>query len=248
MDCKRYKQNYLTKVILGIGFPQILGLNKTNPPSAFQKKIIKRFPYVEVQRGENVSLELNSAKPVVNRTPKIRWEFQSRDQSQKVIVNEETLQIVLDKYTNFDEFFKLVKFIFKEFTEIYDIGVFKIGLRYINEIEDDGNPRDWKDLINESLISIPNEFLEPNDKLTRSMHRLEINEDNYHFVFQFGLFNSDYPSPISRKEFVLDYDCVSTEDLEKKDVFDTIDKFHKVIYHWFDKSIENKLREKMGEE
>lgn len=248
MTFPKYQKNSLTKVILNLKFPQILGLNENNPPSEFQRKIMKQFPYVHEKRGENVSFEFHPNKPVINREPKIKWEFKSKNNLRTVSIDEESLIIEFSKYTVFEEFYEVAKFIFEQFTEIYNTGIFRIGLRYINEIrEKKGNPRDWKDIINPSLISISEDFLDPEDKLVRSMHVLELKEDDYHFRFQFGMFNSNYPSRLTKKEFVLDYDCISTEDLEKEAVFNTIEKFHEIIDEWFNRSIGPKQKEKMGE-
>jgi len=247
MNCKRYKTNPITKVILKIQFPQILSLSPEKPPDKFQNVIMDKFPYVKERRGEDFSFKLTPTAPVISRKPKLAWEFQSKDQTKQIFVNEKSITFELSKYTHFDDFFKMVQNIFEEFTKIYNIGVFKIGLRYINEIEvDEGDRLDWEGYIQSSLTHVTGVFLDPSDQIARSMHTLELNEEDYTFRFVFGMFNSEYPNPITKKEFVLDYDCITKEDLERNEVYPTIERFHKIIYKWFEKSIDQKLRDKWG--
>jgi len=124
----------------------------------------------------------------------------------------------------------------------------RIGLRYINQVYlDSGDPLDWTNLINPILVSISEQFVESKDTIMRSMHFLEVGEEDYSLKFQFGLFNSECPGYINRKEFVLDYDCASRGEIDISQVLDTTKQFHKIIYDWFEKSIEDGLRQKMGE-
>ncbi len=78
------------------------------------------------------------------------------------------------------------------------------------------------------------------------MHYLELKEEGYNLKFQFGLFNSEYPNPISRKEFVLDYDCSTNEETDILEIFDKAKEFNKKIHEWFEKSIQDGLRDIMG--
>lgn len=247
MECTKYRNSPLTRVILHITFPQLLGLSENKPPDKFQKAINEEFPYMNIRKGHDVSVDLTPATPVINRKENIVWEFRNRDNSKYVYANEKSLQIQFIKYDNFEEFLEIVEFVFKTFREIYPINVFKIGLRYINEvkIKDASDPRDWKGLIKESLIATE-EFVSHEDNVIRSMHVLEVNEDDYKFRFQFGLFNSNYPNSIIDKEFILDYDCVSIEELGKKEFHPAIVRFHKIIKKWFEESIEDELRDKLG--
>ena len=62
--------------------------------------------------------------------------------------------------------------------------------------------------------------------------------------FNYGLYNSEFPNKISRKDFVLDYDCY-TANIEKKDSYEYLNKFHEKINEEFEKSIEEGLRKEM---
>ncbi|MDR3222248.1 MAG: TIGR04255 family protein [Methanobrevibacter sp.] len=112
-----------------------------------------------------------------------------------------------NNYNTFDEFSKTIELILKALSD-YPIKKIKyIGLRYINQINlDDGKLNDWDDSINKDLHVITPNFVDSKNIL-RSMHSLEFKEQDYYIQFNFGQFNSVYPNPISKKEFILDYTC-----------------------------------------
>ena len=72
---------------------------------------------------------------------------------------------------------------------------------YINDIILDGDAFHWAPFINSHLISLL-DFPPEKRKTSRGMGRIEIAEDNYSVLFQFGMFNPEYPNPIARKEFI----------------------------------------------
>ncbi|MEN4007279.1 MAG: TIGR04255 family protein [Methanobacteriaceae archaeon] len=75
---------------------------------------------------------------------------------------------------------------------------------------------------------------------------IEVREDDYLLRFQFGLYNTEYPSPIARKEFVLDYDCYIEGEIDILELFKRSDECNKIIYSWFERSIQDELRKEMG--
>lgn len=77
------------------------------------------------------------------------------------------------------------------------------------------------------------------------MSQIILNYDDYTMNFNFGLFNSEFPAKISRKEFALDYDCY-TELFEPEDIDDYLIKFNSEIKNMFERSIKNGLRKHMG--
>jgi len=66
---------------------------------------------------------------------------------------------------------------------------------------------------------------------------LEFNTPDYFIRFQYGWFNSEYPNPIARKEFLLDYDCSSTNEKNfSSGLISQIDIFHDAIKEIFKNS------------
>ena len=62
------------------------------------------------------------------------------------------------------------------------------------------------------------------------------------------MFNSEYPNVISKKEFLLDYDCVTIGELSVNQIINTTKKFHEIIYDLFEASIDEELKELMRDD
>ena len=63
-------------------------------------------------------------------------------------------------------------------------------------------------------------------------------------TFTYGIPNSIFPSKISRKEFLLDFDCY-TENIEEDSVLQHLKIFHNKIQQFFEYCIKEKLRNLM---
>ena len=119
-----------------------------------------------------------------------------------------------------------------------------MGLRYVNEINiDKGNPYDWNEYIHDSLISIFQSFYEI-ENYSRLISQIHYVFDNYRMTFLYGIPNSIFPSKISRKEFLLDFDCY-TENIEEDSVLQHLKIFHNKIQEFFEYCIKEKLRNLM---
>jgi hypothetical protein len=57
-----------------------------------------------------------------------------------------------------------------------------------------------------------NAFSELTDSLSRSMAQMTMNLEDRRIIFNFGIFNSEFPNRIAQKDFILDYDCASIEE------------------------------------
>ena len=127
--------------------------------------------------------------------------------------------------------------------EIYKPSIInRIGLRYINEVKIDGNPFDWQGLINDNLFATLNAFPNIKTSITRSMHQLHFRGENNKIVFQFGLYNSEFPNPVAQRAFILDYDCVSEDEHEPHQVLPIFTSFNTKIYTLFEQSISDNLK------
>ena len=155
-------------------------------------------------------------------------------------------------YTCFDDFVnhlsKILKSLFGVFNELQ---VERFGLRYINEIEintdDIKDPFNWGNYLHDDLLSI---FNIPDEKtnITRAFHNLEIIYADFILRFQYGMHNPDFPAPIKKKQFILDYDAYMTGILDKEDILENLSVFHEEIEKLFEKSITDSLRVKMNAE
>ena len=243
-----YKSNFLTNVIFRIDFPKILGLDKEKPPAEFQEKISDRFPISKEVEGK--ILDVLAAPDTISfkQERTVEWEFFNKEKTKRVHIASNFLYVEYHKFNNFGELQEDMRFIFELFLELYPVKIVNsIGLRFINQINlESGDPMNWDNLIHPSLFSITQDFTSDEDEVLRSMHLLDIKENEKKLRLQFGISNSEYPNPIARKEFILDYDCRINEELETSEVYRKGREFYGIIDKWFEKSIENGLREIMG--
>lgn len=114
-----------------------------------------------------------------------------------------------------------------------------ISLRYVNEITPE-SVDDWSEWINPQLHNF--NFKPDNSKLMRSLTRAEYEIDDFHFVFQYGQYNMDYPSTFIRNDFVLDYECIRPDGCDIYLIKHDFRKMNKIIYDAYKKSIEKMLK------
>lgn len=244
----QYRKNYITNVIFRVDFPKILDLDLKEPTSEFQRRLLERFPIMNEIKRKGVEFEFKDDLEVKKEDDELSWQFVNENNTKKVFIASDHVYIECTKYEGFEELSNDINTIFKAFAEIYPVKIVgRIGLRYINQIEiNEGEAVDWSGLIKTSLYSVASDLKSTDTKLLRSMHLLDIKEEDCLLRFQFGLFNSEYPNPIARKEFVLDYDCMATQNEDITRIPKIAEKLHKIVQKWFENSIEDGLREKMG--
>lgn len=242
-------------------------------PDNFLKQVILRLDFLgEIDRSQQV---LDDIKGAVSD---ILPEFETRDivsvemtidQAQKttqerryksfllhnnatnnsLILEPSAIIFDLKKYNNFNEFKVLVQRVIQNLGEqSSSIKVSKTGLRYINQIIiDEGNPFDWTELIKEPLICSLN-FINDRSELSRHVGVMELNKSDYDVRFQYGWFNSEYPNPIAKKEFLLDYDCYSKNKSDISSIIGQIDILHEEIKNLFEQSTYTENLQRMGDE
>lgn len=246
----KYSSNFLTHAILRVEFPQILGLDKTNPPVKLQNEIKDIFPILEEKSGKFIEFKIDKEEPArVSETELVRWHFYDKEKTKVVEVSPTWVTVEYFKYKDFKDYSECYEWVFRKFFDIYNVVTIsnRLGLRYINEIKiEKGNPFDWKNIINNELVCIERDFIEQKQDVKKSMHMLEAKVEGYDLKFQFGMFNSEYPNPIARKEFVLDYDCVLREEIDINEIYGKAIESKKIISAWFERSIGEELRKIMG--
>ncbi|MBU1110147.1 TIGR04255 family protein [Patescibacteria group bacterium] len=241
----QYKKNFLTDVIFRIDFPVILDIAE-NTPKGFQNKILNDFPVLEPIQQFGVKIERKGSNIDTFTADKTTWRFSSPDKNYLTELDAEFLAVVCKKYSNFTDFKNTVSKILKSFVQLYpklELAINRLGLRYINQIQlEESDFFGWQSYLNKSLITNLDFFENKND-LRRAMQVYEIMlEDDVNMNLKCGIFNSSFPAPVNKKEFILDYDCYTKTQLSRDQVIDKLTKFNEIAGKYFERSINDSLR------
>ncbi|GAG30680.1 unnamed protein product, partial [marine sediment metagenome] len=217
----------------------------------FQKLIKKEFQILEDQKGIKIEHKFKGTaiETIETKTTEMpKWMFFNTTKKRIVSFENNNIVVEFKEYTHFEEYFKIVKLVIESlFQQFPSIISTRLGLRYLNKINlEEKSPFKWDTLLNKSLLD-PMNFISDKEYMSRYVTLFELNKEDYMLRFQCGIANSLYPSPIIRKEFILDYDCFTHESLEKTDeILGKVKKFEEIISNMFEKSIEDGLRKVMG--
>jgi uncharacterized protein (TIGR04255 family) len=248
----QYKKNYLTEVIFRIDFDKPVDSSKKLADDFFNS-IESVFPKHAILHGVELRGEIISKKDGSNTVSQSQqkvtnYRFWDENKSKSLVLEPlKDINLVVKDYINSTELKNIINLVVDSMIKVYgDIKIKRTGLRYINDIRiQEGNPFDWSPFINRYLISNMN-FLGEDDKLSRSMGIIELIREDHKVLFQFGMYNPEYPNSIAKKVFVLDYDCYTTDDLNASEIKDRINILQKDEEKLFERSIEDGLRQIMG--
>lgn len=245
----KYKKNFLTNVIVRVDFPNPLKTDSLPPD--ITKVILKSFPISEpkklFQMVGSFKVEPKKKFEVETGEETTEWNYYGVNREKRLIIQKDSLSIsYMKSYRGYEdlksEFLGIIDKLFEVFT---DIQVNRLGLRYINEINlDETDPFNWEKYLNSNLFSNFN-ITENKDTIARGLNNLVLNYGNMILNFHYGMHNPDFPAPIRKKIFVLDYDAYYTGLQDLKDIESNLFTFHEEIEKLFEENITDGLREVM---
>lgn len=239
----KYKKGYLTNVICRIDFINRLNFS-TDQINRLKNDISEDFPNMKDMDVSFIEVMMSSEEDRTIRKKGKVYEFAHDDKL--VRIEPECLVFEFKQYTGFDQFRELVKKVLNSLGLLNNsVRSKRMGLRYINQIRlDEGDPFDWNGLIVDSLV--PNTaYTKDKNVLSRSLGWVDLTYNDFYVRFYYGMFNSEHPNPIARKEFVLDFDCYTEDEQDLSDVSTLLDRFHEKIKEMFECSILDDLRQIM---
>lgn len=250
---KIYKKNYIAKVVFKLDFFENVSIANIEKSI---KDITSFFPIQEQKEGETGFLEFNFNSGEVNKSTQktTSWVFLNTEKTKKLEINSKYLLLEYSAgvYTDSTELLSIVQDLITPFlmhNEIKTIN--RLGLRYINEIpdfnEDDSNQLNWSKYINSNLISNINFVTQNNKRLARLMTQMVLKEELGDVIFNFGIWNKDYPNEIITKSFILDLDCFTKLGVDSSDLILYTESYNNYVRDVFEKSITKTLKDKMDE-
>ncbi len=240
---QKYKNNFLTTTICRVDFSPI-------PIEQFDAKCGTLIPlitallptYTKRKFIEWETKIMDNTKVDESKESSLH-EFFDSSKHHKFVLTYNYLSLECSKYVNFESLEQIIQRILKLVLEAFtDIRIQRLGMRYVNQIKiKEGDPLDWTSLVKSSLINNVDNCIDNKSKVSRSLSQMTLNEEDYKITFTYGLYNSEFPNRIARKEFLLDYDCY-TDLFERNDIYTLLKVFNAKINDLFEKSIEDGLR------
>lgn len=243
---RKYKKDFLKQVIIRIDFDTPLPIAADGPAKGIYAAVKERFPITEEKKVIGKELLIG---PKVTKERSIEtkeWHYHGKYREKHLTVTPNAMFIEYKKYEYYemlrDDFLSVSNALFDAYPKLQ---VKRLGLRYIDNIEiTEGTPMEWdkylKPELNSSFALADNK-----ETISRAFHVLEFNYGEDLLRFQFGMFNPDFPAPIKKKIYTLDFDMYVTKLLDKTDIEQTIDRFHEKLSLSFEEVITDELRKIM---
>jgi uncharacterized protein (TIGR04255 family) len=95
-----YPTNFVSKVIARVDFQPILKLKQE--PVDFQEIIREQFPRFSQKESLDISIKPGEV-PVPTKIP--TWQFISKEKTNQISLNYQTITLIMNKYDNFESFF-----------------------------------------------------------------------------------------------------------------------------------------------
>ena len=246
---RKYSTPFLKEVIVRLDFASPVTRLAKALPQKLTKVISPLFPIGEPKQfiGKELMVSKDATKERVLQGTD--WYFHSIDKQKTLIVAQDNVNISYKTYASFDivnqDFLPIVEALFSSYDDFQGR---RIGLRYRNEISlSEANVLDWTDYLDRRLLAFF-DFPEDPKRICRAFNNLELNYGDFIARFQYGMLNPDYPAPVRRKSFTLDYDAYRQGPQDFEDVKQNMNKFHDAIQKLFEQSITDRLRSLMGVE
>jgi len=242
-----YKKPFLSQVIFQANY-NIPVLKIDVPPRL--REICTALTKKEIKEVKNSNININYVPNLPITTElNTKWIFDGEELL--ITIQHDLIQIVNLKYTNYFDFHKIIAQVFETVRELYDPIITRIALRYVNNIAfPTGGTYDFGNLIDNNLLTGLIKFKDYGLQRSVGQMILKNDQDDINVMFTYGFNNSQFPNKITKREFLLDYDCfcVYSNPTEKiTAITDTLLKIRNQVNDLFEKSILDGLRQIMNQ-
>jgi len=240
---KKYKKDFLDNVIVRIDFDSPLPIENTGPAKGIYKAVSKRFPITEEKKVIGKQLLISRDSTQEREIETNEWHYFGKNREKHLFVSPNIMFIEYKKYEYYEHLREDFLSVFKELCEGYPkLQIKRLGLRYIDIIKlQEENPTVWEKYFKKELTSIFNLAANRNG-IARAFHIIEFNYNEEILRFQFGMFNPDYPAPIRKKEYTLDFDMYVNKLVDNLEIETLLDRFHIKLNSTFEEVITDELR------
>lgn len=237
---KTYKRNFIHRVIFRLDFNSVKDDFWVSKSEAIEKYLSdKEF---NVQSNELTAF-VTEISPVSHAVKSVKMkEYILVGDNGTFKITKDSWSFETSKYVSFEKIKEVVAKIVPGLLRELGIELIKrLGLRYINTIDLDLVGKDYKECFSKNVTSFLDGY-EISDDMLRTMQSTIFKKNDFYLTYNYGIFNSNYPNPITKKEFALDLDA-SLVNVNINDVFDSFIKAHdEVIQVEFENSITDVFR------
>jgi uncharacterized protein (TIGR04255 family) len=226
----RLQRAPLAEVICQVRFPPVLRIVEEQP-TAFQERIRKHFPQLDIERGVRVRwAPLESEPPAINPEPRT-FRFKSADNKTVASLALDFFALSTVNYTHWRDFIELLQLLNHAAEEVYDLPyAVRIGLRYINQLTFDNtgsaSVTELWDMLRPELTALPRSNCW--DAPLEMMNQLLLaGEQGERLTLRSGFQGGTEPA------FVLDFDCYTEGNVSLKSVPGLCEDYHDIIYNAF---------------
>ncbi|WP_167482366.1 TIGR04255 family protein [Leptospira yasudae] len=251
MDSKEpicYKKNYIKEVLGRIDFATPLTEFEKALPADFLKIIKNEFPISENTQGtiQNIHIDKGIVKDNLERYTE--WTFHGKDRQKSIKVSSKYIVVSLKKYYNYEDFLKdIINPVNSLMKDLGNISIIRTGIRFVNIFDDlIKSYDDLQKYFNNFAVETFKNIYQP-DACSRNILISEFLVQDIKLRVQSGIYNSNYPAPISNKEYLIDIDAYYDFPHVISDFKEYFDKLHNQIQSIFEHSISNELRSKLNE-
>jgi uncharacterized protein (TIGR04255 family) len=242
----KYKNDFLDKVIVRIDFDALLPIASSGPAKEIYTPVKERFPITEERKIQGKELILGPGVTKERTVESKEWRYFGKEREKNLTISASSMFIEYNKYEYYetlqDDFLSVLNALYIAYPKLQ---VKRLGLRYIDNITiDNEDPFEWGKYLKPELTAII-ALADNKNMLSRIFHVLEFNYGEDFLRFQFGMFNQDFPAPIKKKSFTLDYDMYTSRLLDKADIEQALNRFHEKVNSCFEEVITDELRKKM---
>jgi uncharacterized protein (TIGR04255 family) len=244
---RKYKNDFLKKVIVRVDFAKEIDIGPKGPPASFIGSL-RSFPVsgLKVKVEKSVAISAETTKESTQTFEE--WTYRSRSGHKLAVITKRFFYIAYNVYNTYESLRgEFLSALGRVFQEVPDVVIGRLGLRYIDHIElDEPKPTVWDKYLTPQLFASLTLADKP-ETVSRAFHVLELAyPDETKLRFQYGMPNPDYPAPIKRKLFVLDCDAFCKMIISHDAIPMYLDLFHSRTNAAFEQVITDALRRKMG--
>ena len=249
-----YAKNFITQVILRADF--VRGTVPMAEPDAAMMNVLEGFPVRNRMNRTKTEVTVRKTPQGNNKetytTNFVENNFWLEDKSRRVAVCSEYLFVEEKRYEGYETLRDLfVEALDAAAAQYPGMKIKRLGMRFVNEIklpEADAGPGlgadFWQKYVNPGLVA-GLRFAANSDALARHMCTTELNYGTDRATIRYGIFNTEYPKPNRRREFIVDTDTYCETQLAAADVPAKLDDYHAAACSVFEAAITDALRERM---